>query len=587
MANTTDVPNASNAELTQAVTQMNADLAVLRADIQAMLEQQQSVVKTITETANGTLRAALEASNANYFAPRSAPKRGTIQQRSGSGELIATWKYAAQLQNAASQRHAFAVAVFMLGNMHSVQTFDHVQESDVGDVYAFTNGHTPKPWSPANCGGCMAGISKQRRPVHLSTVRNTVYLTLMARNFKSTRYYPLIKLDLLKFLPANVNNILLADADAKLLPWYAQVFGAHLARAPPSAWVLASQSGVRTSSGALMPGLDGPQPGGALIRLDVLREFDHNCSISKPGRDTWSWWLCVLEDGRSSPKPELKKQTNAKSGDLFHLMGEMRIYKILEVIQPSAWMRLPCTTHLDTQTLFDAFALDQRGKSLVNGSKRICPVSNVHDVAVIHGAAGQSKKTTDFANRMINCHRTNRTTTPACWEGAMITKEQAVARDHAESALERAKKERAAAALRLAALKKSKTAPQSVQQRQQQATRVTLPPSLRASNKLSMSSSSRVQDVPGRPPFSLRHHDRDPFSSTPSVRHGAVPIPMPAEPASSSPPIHENRGTPRQREDLVASLVASAQQASNSTFERVRHPSQQQQSFTARISNDE
>lgn len=83
------------------------------------------------------------------------------------------------------------------------------------------------------------------------------------------------------------------------------------------------------------------------------------------------------------------------------------------------WMELPCTTHLDTQTLFDAMGLDARADRLRVNSRRMCPIKNAYDVAVVHGAAGQQGKSNDFAAKLIHCAVEN-ATTPACWEWPQV-----------------------------------------------------------------------------------------------------------------------------------------------------------------------
>ena len=217
---------------------------------------------------------------------------------------------------------------------------------------------------------------------------------------------------------------------------YSRVFSSHLASAKPHQWLLAARSGSREGQPFhLVPGADGPQPGGALLRLDVLREYQRNCTSPEVDEVAWpymsrnhhklagvadySWWRCVYLEARASSHPQLRRMiANQETG-----MGEMRVYKFVELVTPSAWMELPCHVHLDTQTLFDAMGLDAAGKTAAKaGRTRACAIPNASEVAVAHGAAGGSEGgrmagiSSELAKRLRNCVDTNQSTTRACWE---------------------------------------------------------------------------------------------------------------------------------------------------------------------------
>lgn len=98
-----------------------------------------------------------------------------------------------------------------------------------------------------------------------------------------------------------------------------------------------------------MPGLDGPQPGGALVRLNTLRAFDRECAMRHPLSRAPSntshtiyymrrpWWLCVLDDATRSRRPELQRQGVGRAGEGMRDMGEMRFYKMLEMCARSRY----------------------------------------------------------------------------------------------------------------------------------------------------------------------------------------------------------------------------------------------------------
>ena len=361
------------------------------------------------------------------------------------GELIATWKFAARKEKSHHHNEHFAVVVFVLGTMRQADTFAHVSESQVGDVYMLTSGY-PEPWSPLDCGGCLGGVSHRRTPEYLGTINNTVYLQLTSApyNFKSVRYYPLAKLDLLHHLPVDLEHVLLVDTDALLTPWHNRIFRQSLAHATSSssqAWLLSSRAGSRAKNSAnLAPGYDGPQPGGALLRLRVLRDYQRKCSEANAytwpsvarlhGGKTdvlkhWSWWRCVFVEASQSSQRDLKDMIkNQNTG-----MGEMRLYKMLHVVAPYTWMELPCQVHLDTQTLFHAANLDHDSKTKTASGTypRACTVKSVFEVAVVHGASSASSGPErmhgipwEFAKRLVYCAAHNRSSHAPCWEAARL-----------------------------------------------------------------------------------------------------------------------------------------------------------------------
>ena len=323
----------------------------------------------------------------------------------------------------------------MLGPMRKTETFTHVTAAQVGDVYVFTSGY-PQVWSPIGCGRCLGSISESRKPEYLFTVNNTVLLQLTTiYRFKSFRTWPLAKLDILNHLPTNLENVLLVDTDAYLLPWHDAVFGARLPHASATQWLLASRAGSRTATGGLVHSYDGPQPGGALLRLDVLREFQRNCSqwnawqwpnlnqsLNRRNRSCdpqtdgchWSWWRCVYAEARLTKDNAVRKIINQPNEGL----GEMRVYKLLELLSPSSWAEMPCHVHLDTQTLFDAIGADQKGttrlpKTQIAWAKnRPCPLRDPHQTAVVHAAAGM-EMTKSLAARLtaslVRCSDVNGT----------------------------------------------------------------------------------------------------------------------------------------------------------------------------------
>lgn len=118
--------------------------------------------------------------------------------------------------------------IFLLGTMKKAQTLANVPEANVGDVYIITSdvpksvGVASAPWSPLTCGEQCLGASwapvlSRRNGTRVGTYTTMVNAQLSALSFRSNRFYPLMKLDLLKILPSSVDEVVLADADANLM----------------------------------------------------------------------------------------------------------------------------------------------------------------------------------------------------------------------------------------------------------------------------------------------------------------------------------------------------------------------------------
>lgn len=351
--------------------------------------------------------------NASRFTELEARRGFKHQNGAAAGLLIGTWRYPAirspkTMDGAgthAATQALLPLAIFMLGPMRSTETFSHVSAEQVGDVYLFSSGE-PEVWNPTGYKRCLGPISESRTPEYLGTVNNTaLYQLRMLYKFKSSRDFPLAKLDILYHLPDHLDEVILVDGDARIMPWYDSVFRANLQLSRPDQWLLASRSGVRSPTGSLLHSYDGPQPGGALLRLNVLREFQRDCSHgnspqfpnvnSRHSRgllvdlDRWSWWRCLYVEAMFTSMNSVRTLFDKPNNDL----GEMRMYKFLELVSPSVWMELPCHVHLDTQTLYDAAGANHMGdkvpmNQLLWAKNRPCALRAPHHTAVVHGATG-------------------------------------------------------------------------------------------------------------------------------------------------------------------------------------------------------
>ena len=107
-------------------------------------------------------------------------------------------------------------------------------------TYLFSSGE-PEAGTPQGAKDAWAR-SRRRTPEYLGTVNNTALYQLQdALQVQIVRDFPLAKLDILYHLPDHLDEVILVDGDARIMPWYDSVFRANLQLSRPDQWLLASR----------------------------------------------------------------------------------------------------------------------------------------------------------------------------------------------------------------------------------------------------------------------------------------------------------------------------------------------------------